>query len=318
LAARRQKLDFDPEPAVDAERPPIKGGEHETMFTGGGADERVVHGAAVDRPFAEPGDESGGIALREESRDWEVCGQQPGHDDEWTPARRREAGQDGEGLEGSMAREPQAPTFERRHREIVVLVTTADQGEFPLAESAADLHDVANGGAPPGPSGASGVLRTSAPADAHGVGGRTPSGWGRIPTATTSAPVRQRRRTVTGRYGRHRTVPHHWAVERQHRYPGTRLSQRINARYTSPQWPGTLEHPMTRKLKVTAIGNSTGVILPRDLLARLRVGRGDELTVLETPNGITLTPFDPELAAQMEAAEEIMRRRRNLLRKLAE
>jgi putative addiction module antidote len=75
---------------------------------------------------------------------------------------------------------------------------------------------------------------------------------------------------------------------------------------------------MTRKLKVTAIGNSTGVILPRDLLARLRVGRGDELTVLETPNGITLTPFDPELAAQMEAAEEIMRRRRNLLRKLAE
>ncbi len=75
---------------------------------------------------------------------------------------------------------------------------------------------------------------------------------------------------------------------------------------------------MTRKLKLTAIGNSTGVVLPRELLEKLRVQRGDELMVLETPDGITLTPFDPELARQMEVAEKVMRRRRHLLKKLAE
>ena len=75
---------------------------------------------------------------------------------------------------------------------------------------------------------------------------------------------------------------------------------------------------MTRKLKLTAIGNSTGVILPKELLEKLRVTRGDELLVLETPNGIELTPFDPELARQMEVAERVMRKRRSLLRKLAE
>lgn len=75
---------------------------------------------------------------------------------------------------------------------------------------------------------------------------------------------------------------------------------------------------MTRKLKLTAIGNSTGVVLPRELLEKLRVQRGDELMVLETPDGITLTPFDPEFARQMEVAERIMRENRDLLRKLAE
>jgi putative addiction module antidote len=75
---------------------------------------------------------------------------------------------------------------------------------------------------------------------------------------------------------------------------------------------------MTRKLKLTAIGNSTGVVLPRELLEKLRVQRGDELMVLETPDGITLTPFDPEFARQMEVAERVMREDRDLLRKLAE
>lgn len=74
---------------------------------------------------------------------------------------------------------------------------------------------------------------------------------------------------------------------------------------------------MTRKLKLTAIGNSTGVVLPKELLEKLRVQRGDELMVLETPDGITLTPFDPEFARQMEVAERIMREDRDLLRKLA-
>lgn len=72
------------------------------------------------------------------------------------------------------------------------------------------------------------------------------------------------------------------------------------------------------KLKITAIGNSAGVILPKELLARLRLDKGDELYALETPDGLRLTAFDPELAAQMEVAEEVMRDRRALLNKLAQ
>ena len=72
------------------------------------------------------------------------------------------------------------------------------------------------------------------------------------------------------------------------------------------------------KLKITAIGNSAGVILPRELLARLRLDKGDELHALETPDGIRLTTYDPEFAAQMEVAEKIMREDRELLRKLAQ
>jgi len=72
------------------------------------------------------------------------------------------------------------------------------------------------------------------------------------------------------------------------------------------------------KLKITTIGNSAGVILPRELLARLRLEKGDELFVLETPDGIRLTTYDPTLARQMEVAEEVMRKRRTLLHKLAQ
>jgi putative addiction module antidote len=72
------------------------------------------------------------------------------------------------------------------------------------------------------------------------------------------------------------------------------------------------------KLKITAIGNSAGVILPKELLARLRLQKGDELFALETPDGIRLTAFDPELAAQMEVAEQVMREDRLVLHKLAQ
>lgn len=71
-------------------------------------------------------------------------------------------------------------------------------------------------------------------------------------------------------------------------------------------------------LKLTTVGNSTGIVLPKEILERLRVGKGDTLYVLETPNGIELTPYDPEFAAQMEAAERVMREDRDALRKLAE
>lgn len=72
------------------------------------------------------------------------------------------------------------------------------------------------------------------------------------------------------------------------------------------------------KLKITSIGNSAGVILPKEILARLRLEKGDELYVLETPDGIKLTTFDPTLAEQMEVADRVMRKRRTLLHKLAQ
>ena len=71
------------------------------------------------------------------------------------------------------------------------------------------------------------------------------------------------------------------------------------------------------KLKITTIGNSAGVILPRELLSRLRVAKGDSLYATELSDGIKLTPFDPELAGQMEIAERVMRKRRALLNKLS-
>ena len=68
------------------------------------------------------------------------------------------------------------------------------------------------------------------------------------------------------------------------------------------------------KLKITTVGNSAGVILPKELLARLRLEKGDELYATELPDGIKLSPFDPKLEKQMEVAERVMRRRRTLLR----
>ena len=72
------------------------------------------------------------------------------------------------------------------------------------------------------------------------------------------------------------------------------------------------------KLKITTVGNSAGVILPKDLMARLRLAKGDELYLLETPDGFRVTTYDPEFAAKMDVAEQIMREDRAVLRKLAE
>jgi len=72
------------------------------------------------------------------------------------------------------------------------------------------------------------------------------------------------------------------------------------------------------ELKIIAVGNSAGVLLPKELLARLRVDKGDVLCAAETPDGIKLMPHDPALAAQMEVAERVMREDRTVLRKLAD
>ena len=72
------------------------------------------------------------------------------------------------------------------------------------------------------------------------------------------------------------------------------------------------------KLRIVTVGNSVGVTLPKELLARLRVKKGDLLYATETPNGIEITPYDPEFARKMELAEEVMGEWRDVLRKLAE
>ena len=71
------------------------------------------------------------------------------------------------------------------------------------------------------------------------------------------------------------------------------------------------------KLKLRAIGTSTGVILPKELLARLKVERGDHLYVVETPGGYTITPFDPDVADQVEQGRSFMRKYRDTFRALA-
>ena len=70
-------------------------------------------------------------------------------------------------------------------------------------------------------------------------------------------------------------------------------------------------------VKLTQIGNSVGVILPKDVLARLKVEKGDHLFMSEAVNGVTLSPYNPEFEAQMEQARGIMKKRRAVLRELA-
>jgi putative addiction module antidote len=68
---------------------------------------------------------------------------------------------------------------------------------------------------------------------------------------------------------------------------------------------------------VTQIGNSTGLILPKEAAARLKVKKGDTLFLTETPDGYAITPYDPEFEAQMAAARNGMAKYRNSLRELA-
>jgi putative addiction module antidote len=75
---------------------------------------------------------------------------------------------------------------------------------------------------------------------------------------------------------------------------------------------------MNKPLKLIPVGNSTGVVLPKEVLARLHVERGDQLYLTEAPDGTyRVSAYDPEFAHQMEMAEQIMREDREILRALA-
>jgi putative addiction module antidote len=75
---------------------------------------------------------------------------------------------------------------------------------------------------------------------------------------------------------------------------------------------------MNMHLKITKIGNSLGVILPKELLAKLRVDLGDSLFATEAPDGMRITASNPDFAAKMAVAEKIMREDRDILRVLAQ
>ncbi len=74
---------------------------------------------------------------------------------------------------------------------------------------------------------------------------------------------------------------------------------------------------MNTALKITRIGNSAGIVLPKELLARLRAGVGDTLFVSDAPDGVRITASDPDFATKMAVAEQIMREDRDILRALA-
>lgn len=75
---------------------------------------------------------------------------------------------------------------------------------------------------------------------------------------------------------------------------------------------------MATTAKVVAIGNSVGIILPKETLAQLRLQKGDTVCISETPFGAYLTPYDEQFARKLEATQRVMHKYRDTLRKLAE
>lgn len=74
---------------------------------------------------------------------------------------------------------------------------------------------------------------------------------------------------------------------------------------------------MNTKLKITKIGNSAGIVLPKEVLAHLDAEVGETLSLVTTPRGIELSAEEPDFEAQMAAAREVMARRKRALRELA-
>ena len=70
-------------------------------------------------------------------------------------------------------------------------------------------------------------------------------------------------------------------------------------------------------LKLTQIGNSVGAIFPKELLAQMRLEKGDEFYVTVTPDGLRITAHNPDFEEQMRIGREIMKERRAVLRELA-
>ena len=75
-------------------------------------------------------------------------------------------------------------------------------------------------------------------------------------------------------------------------------------------------HSLTA-LKLTTIGTSTGAVIPKEMLARLKVGKGDTLYAIETPEGYLITPYDPAIEEQLKAGQQFMKEYRETFKALA-
>ena len=71
------------------------------------------------------------------------------------------------------------------------------------------------------------------------------------------------------------------------------------------------------KVKITSIGNSLGIVLPKEALAKLKSEKGDFLYLTEAPEGLTITPYQQDFEEQLEAADKVMKKYRNALHELA-
>jgi putative addiction module antidote len=71
------------------------------------------------------------------------------------------------------------------------------------------------------------------------------------------------------------------------------------------------------KLKITTIGSSVGVILPKEALARLNVGKGDQVFMVEAKDGYLLTPYNPSVEEQLKIGQDFMKEYRDTFRALA-
>jgi putative addiction module antidote len=79
----------------------------------------------------------------------------------------------------------------------------------------------------------------------------------------------------------------------------------------------TVKDHVMSALKLTQIGNSLGVILPKEALARLKLVKGDTVFLTESANGLNLTPYDPELEEQLKLGREFMHDYRDTFHQLA-
>jgi putative addiction module antidote len=74
----------------------------------------------------------------------------------------------------------------------------------------------------------------------------------------------------------------------------------------------------TTAVKVTTVGSSVGIVLPKEILNRLHVDKGDTVYLTESPDGIRISPYDATFAKKVEILEQVMRENRDVLKKLAE
>jgi len=75
---------------------------------------------------------------------------------------------------------------------------------------------------------------------------------------------------------------------------------------------------MPTAVKITTVGSSAGIVLPKEILSHLHVEKGDTVYLTVSPDGIRITPYDAGFAHKIEVLEQVMRENRDVLKKLAE